>query len=114
MATTSVFRRREHPRDANGQFTRKKRPEAPDAVLAPPVSRQRVDEWVARAQTHTVVEKIDSPPGFLADCVVAPGAITVGHSPQEATGGSARPQSRRPASSVSSLLIPGAEKGRVR
>ena len=76
MATTSVFRRREHPRDANGQFTRKKRPEAPDAVLAPPVSRQRVDEWVAWAQTHTVVEKIDSPPGFLADCAVAPGAIT--------------------------------------
>ena len=49
-----------------------------------PVSRQRVDEWVAWAQTHTVVEKIGSPPGFLADCDVAPGAITVGHSPQEA------------------------------
>ena len=48
------------------------------------VGRRCVDEWVAEAFTHTVVERIDSPPGFLADCVVAPGAITVGRSEQEA------------------------------
>lgn len=29
------------------------------------------------------MERIDSPPGFLADCVVAPGAITVGGSEQQ-------------------------------
>ena len=52
--------------------------------LQPRVGRPCVDEWVAEAFTHTVVERIDSPPGFLADCVVAPGAITVGRSEQEA------------------------------
>ena len=50
----------------------------------PWVGRPRVDEWVAEACTHTVVERIDSPPGFLADCVGAPGTITVGSSEQEA------------------------------
>ena len=84
MATISGFRADEHPRDLTGRFTRKARPEPPDANLASPVGRPRVDEWVAEAFTHTVVERIDSPPGFLANCVVAPGAITVGHSEQEA------------------------------
>ena len=84
MATTPRFRADEHPRDLAGRFTRKARPEPPDANLASPVGRPRVDEWVAEAFTHTVVERIDSPPGFLADCVVAPGAITVGRSEQEA------------------------------
>lgn len=50
----------------------------------PRIGRSCVDEWVAEAFTRTVVDKIDSPPGFLADCVVAPGAITVGRSEQEA------------------------------
>ena len=84
MTTTSGFRADEHPRDLAGRFTRKARPELPDANLASPVGRRCVDEWVAEAFTHTVVERIDSPPGFLADCVVAPGAITVGRSEQEA------------------------------
>ena len=84
MATTSRFRGDGHPRDLTGRFTRKARPEPPNASLASPVGRPRVDEWVAEAFTHTVVERIDSPPGFLADCVVAPGAITVGSSEQEA------------------------------
>ena len=65
-----------------------KRRDSRRGVLAeqpqPLVGRPHVDEWVAEAFTHTVVERIDSPPGFLADCVVAPGAITVGHSEQEA------------------------------
>ena len=65
-----------------------KRRDSRRGVLAeqpqPMVGRPRVDEWVAEAFTHTVVERIDSPPGFLADCVMAPGAITVGRSEQEA------------------------------
>ena len=84
MTTTSRFRADEHPRDLTGRFTRKARPEPPNPNLASPVGRPRVDEWVAEAFTHTVVERIESPPGFLADCVVAPGAITVGRSEQEA------------------------------
>ena len=57
-------------------------PPAPDWV--PPDHKQRINEWVAQAHTHTVVEEIDSPAGFLAGCVVAPGAIIVGHSEQGA------------------------------
>ena len=49
-----------------------------------PALRQRIDQWVAKAHARTVVVRINSQPGFLADCVVAPGAITVGRNEQEA------------------------------
>ena len=84
MVTTSRFRADEHPRDLTGRFTSKARPESPNSDLGSLIGRSRVDEWVAEAFTRTVVEKIDSPPGLLADCVVAPGGITVGRSEQEA------------------------------
>lgn len=56
----------------------------PDEQPQPQIGRSRVEVWVAEAFTRTVVDRIDSPPRFLADCVVAPGAITVGGSEQQA------------------------------
>ena len=75
-----------HRRSAAGAVPdgRDSRGGAPDEQPQPRLGRSRVEVWVAEAFTHTVVDKIDSPPGFLADCVVAPGAITVGRSEQEA------------------------------
>ena len=54
------------------------------AAPAPTADRGLIEAWAAAAHAHTVVERIDSPPGFLADCVAAPGAITVGRTEQEA------------------------------
>lgn len=51
---------------------------------APAAGCGNVEAWAAEAHQHTVVERIDSHPGFLADCVAAPGAITVGRTEQEA------------------------------
>ena len=84
MTVVSGFRSDDHPRDTNGRFTRRTRPQGPDEAVLDSECRQRIEEWVAEASTHTIVERIDSRPGFLADCVVAPGAITVGHDEQEA------------------------------
>ena len=36
---------------------------------------QRIHEWVAQAHERTAVEAIESPPGFVADCDAAPGAL---------------------------------------
>ena len=54
------------------------------AQPAPPAVCGDVEVWAAEAHAHTVVERIDSHPGFLADCLAAPGAITVGRTEQEA------------------------------
>lgn len=35
----------------------------------------RIREWVAQAQERTAVEAIESPPGFVAECDAAPGAL---------------------------------------
>jgi len=35
----------------------------------------RIREWVAQAHERTAVEAIESPPGFVADCDAAPGAL---------------------------------------
>ena len=35
----------------------------------------RISEWVAQAHERTAVEAIELPPGFVADCDAAPGAL---------------------------------------
>lgn len=35
----------------------------------------RIREWVAQAHERTAVEAIESPPGFVAECDAAPGAL---------------------------------------
>ena len=45
---------------------------------------QIISEWVAQAHPHTTVEAITSPPGFVAECDAAPGALAIGRSEQQA------------------------------
>ena len=35
----------------------------------------KIREWVAQAHERTAVEAIESPPGYVADCDAAPGAL---------------------------------------
>jgi len=58
-------------------------PKRPAVVRSgPPVSELslsgddgRIREWVSQAHERTAVEAIESPPGFVADCDAAPGAL---------------------------------------
>ena len=45
---------------------------------------QTISEWVAQAHPHATVEAISSPPGFVAECDVAPGALAIGRTEQQA------------------------------
>ena len=45
---------------------------------------QIINEWVAQAHPHTTVEAINSPPGFVAECEMAPGALAIGRTEEEA------------------------------
>ena len=56
----------------------------------PPVSvslsgdDRRIREWVAQAHERTAVEAIESPPGFVADCDAAPGALAFANTAEAA------------------------------
>ena len=45
---------------------------------------QIISEWVAQAHPHTTVEAVSSPPGFVAECDAAPGALAIGRTEQQA------------------------------
>ena len=51
------------------------RPGPPVSELSLAGHDGRIREWVAQAHERTAVEAIESPPGFVAECDAAPGAL---------------------------------------